>query len=310
MINLSKVTDSTLSFFKSQTENLDPVIYKPLMASSWSRDIDLRPNVTDQSDRTSFRVMMPSLVSSDSAAKSTSASGANMNAIPTIAIDFQKTSVALTEELIKVSFTNTELNRAMGMGVPLDTTMLEAEIQLFDWKINQMVYLGNDDPGLLNNPKIKKTTPKTGNWSNATADQIQDDFLKILAEYTSETVTAVQPNRCLLPVDIFYLLKRKNSSAGVMSIMNYLQNVQASSGAPIEFAMNRWLDYGKSDPNINNKNRMVLYNKDVKLVRYPLVLPKLSQRYPIDDSQVAVFKAFLGRVEFIQPETVRYMDGL
>ena len=138
---------------------------------------------------------------------------------------------------------------------------------------------------------------------------VLNDVNKLLNACWASSGYAVCPDSLLLPPAQYSALQVPVTSAGSISIMEYISKNSLSNsinGKPLRIDPVKWL-YQRG---ASTKDRAVAYTKDKNRVRFPLVP---LQRTPLEYRGIHQMTTYYGRigvVEFVYPETVRYMDGI
>lgn len=306
----ARTIDSAGAFLIGELERLDPTLNAPLAAVSWSRDIDLREDVSIADEYSSFTN------SNFAAVGGTSTTGKawigkDASAIASMQLDIGKTALPLTLWGMQLGWTIPELESAQKLGRPVDQQKFQGMQLKFNMDVDEMVYVGDSTlgvTGLINNAAVSKANAAAA-WNASTApDVILSDINALLTRAWTNSGYAVCPSKILMPPVEFGLLQRPVTTAGSMSILEYVkQNSIALSinGKPLDIQPLKWGD--KNNSGLAN-NRVVAYTQDQGRVRYPLVP---LQRTPLeyrDIRQLTTYFGRLGVVEFVYPETVAYMD--
>jgi len=309
----SRTIDSAGAFLVGELERLDQRLHEPLAAVTWSRDIDLREDVSVADEFSAFTN------SSFAAANGVQGSGKawigkDASAITGISLDIGKTTTPLSLWAMQIGWTLPELESAQKLGRPVDAQKFAGMQLKHQMDIDEQVYIGDTAlglTGLVNGSVVtNNTNAQTGTWASATAQQILDDVNEMLNSAWAASGYAVCPGDVLIdPVNYSRLVSRIVSSAGNISILEFLkQNSLSNSinGKPLNIQPLKWL----SGRGAAGANRMVAYTKDPMRVRFPLVP---LQRTPLeyrDLRQLTTYFGRLGAVEFVYPETVAYRDGV
>ena len=315
--------DSTGAFLIGELERLDQKLHEPLVSITWSRDIDLREDVTIADEASSFtNSSFAAAGGINSGGKSFV--GKNSNAISGIALDIAKTSQPLYLWAKEVGYTIPELLSAQQMGRPVDTQKYTGMQLKHQMDIDEMVYIGDVDvnrKGLLNSDLVTLGFVDAGLsgstlWKDKTPDEVLADVNSLIEECWRSSGYAVCPSKLLLPPAQFaWLVSQKVSSAGNLSILNFLEdncialkvNGKKLDIQPCKWCTGRGVDFGS--PEVAS-DRMVAYTQEKDRVRFPLVP---LQRTPLEYRslyQLTTYYGRLGVVEFVYPETVRYADGI
>ena len=311
--------DSSGAFLIGELERLDQTINEPLVNVTWSRDIDLREDVSIADEVASFTN------SSFAAAGGINPNGKNWigkdaNAIASMSLDIGKTPQPLNLWGAEVSWTLPELASAQQIGRPIDTQKYDAMVLKHNMDTDEQVYIGDglipNCYGLLN---LAAVTPSnvlsdgTGSsplWINKTPAQILRDVNTLLNSVWAASGWAQAPTDLRLPpVQFGYIVSQTVSTAGNISILEFLkQNSLSNSvnGRPLNIQPLKWL----TGRGASATDRMMAYTKDKKYVQFPLVP---LQRTPVEYRslyQITTYYGRLGQVEARYPETVGYADGI
>lgn len=285
----------------------------PLASVTWSRDIDLREDVSIADETSSFTN------SSFAAAGGASPNGKSWigkdaSAIAGIALDIGKTPNPLTLWGMQIGWTIPELESAQKLGRPVDQQKFQGMQLKHNMDVDEQVYIGDGVigvTGLVNNTAVTNVSNAvTGNWATATPAQMLADTNEMLNSAWAAAAYAVCPDRMLIdPLNYGRLVSTLVSSAGNISILEFLRQNSLSNainGRPLDIFPSKWL----TGRGAAGANRMMAYTKDPQRVRFPLVP---LQRTPLeyrDIRQLTTYFGRLGVVEMVYPETVAYRDGV
>lgn len=304
--------DSAGAFLVGELERLDQTLNMPLAAYTWSRDIQLREDVSMGDEVSSFTN------SSFAAAGGPSPNGKNWigkeaNAIAGIELDIGKTPLPLNLWGMQLGWTIPELASAQQLGRPVDTQKYEGMQLKYQMDIDEQVYIGDAGlgvTGLLNNPGVNTSNAQTGNWASATPQQILDDVNELLNDVWKSSGYAICPEELRLPPMKFSkLVSTLISSAGNISVLEFIKANSLSNsinGRPLNIQPLKWL-YQRG---AGGTDRMLAYTNDKKRVRFPLVP---LQRTPLEYRgihQLTTYFGKLGVVEVVYGETLGYRDGI
>lgn len=312
--------DSAGVFLIGELERLDPTLHMPLVAYTWTRDIDLRTDVSMADEVSSFTNSTfgsaPGVPGSNKAWV-----GKDSNAITGVSVDIGKTPTPLTLWALQLGWTIPELESAMKLGRPVDQQKLEGLQIKWQMDNDEQVYIGDAAlgfKGLLNHGSMTEVSnAQTGTWGSATPQQMIDDVNELLDTVYKNSGFSVCPSELLLPPAKYSLLNRTIvSSAGNRSVLNYLAENSLSNrinGRPLDIKPVKWCtgsNNGGKGPGATGTDRMVAYSKARQYVRYPLVP---LQRTPLeyrDLRQLVTYFGKLGAVELVYPETIGARDGI
>lgn len=310
--------DSTGAFLIGELERLDQQLHMPLASVTWSRDIDLREDVTIGDEVSSFTN------STFAAPGGVNPTGKNWiskvgNAIPRIALDIGKTAQPLNIWGLEIAYTIPELKSAMQVGRPIDSQKLEALRLKWNMDIDQQVYQGDTDYtlyGLANNPNVSATNVVNGGsgtaWSTKTPSQILADIRTLEESVWASSGYAFAPRKLLVPPVQFQLLLQPLTIGTAVvseSILSYVKKNCLSlvvNGTPLEIVPVKWL----YNMGAGSTSRMVAYTQEYDKVRFPLV-PLINTPIQYDSIYMkSTYFGRLGEVEVVYPNTIEYADGI
>lgn len=313
----SYTIDSTGAFLIGELERLDQNLHDPLVAVTWGRDIDLREDVTIADEQSSFtNSTFASPGGINPAGKAWISKDTNL--ITGVSLDIGKTVNPLYLWGVEIKYTVPELESATKIGRPIDVQKYDAMKLRYQMDLDEMVYIGDttfNKPGLFNNTAVTATNVLSGGagsplWANKSPDEILADVNTLLTNVWTASGFALMPRELRLPPVMFsYLVSQKVSSAGNISILEFLKNnsmSNAANGVPLNIQPVKWL----TGLGAGGTNRMVAYTKDRDRVRFPLVP---LQRTPLEYRSLYQITTYFGRigvVEFVYSETVGYSDGI
>lgn len=329
MTHDGRTVDSTGAFLVGELERLDQTMNEPLAAVSWGRDIDLREDVTIADEISSFTLTTfaaaGSLGTGNGIGNGKAWIGKSTDQIGGIGIDIAKLPFPLTPWGMELKYTILELESAAKVGRPIDQQKYDGLQLKHQMDTDEQVYIGDTSlgvTGLLNSALITPQNVVAGAagstlWSQKTPDEILSDVNTALNSVWAASAYAVVPERLLLPpLQFGYISTQKVSLAGNTSILKYLQenNLLTTSGrGKLEILPLKWLTGMGSGGTIGTEDghdRMFVYTKDKKRVRYPMTT---LQRTPVQYDSIyhkCTYFCRLGVVEWVYPETGGYFDGI
>lgn len=316
--------DSTGAFLIGELERLDQELHMPLVDFTWSRDIDLREDVSIADEQSSFTNSQFAAVGGISPTGK-SWIGKDSNAIAGIALDIGKTASPLYLWGMELGYTIPELLSAQQLGRPVDDQKYQGIKLKHNMDIDEMVYIGDTSLtkyGLLNNTSIVTNTANVGTgisgsrlWANKTPDEILYDVNELLGSVWATSGYAICPSKLLISPPAFaYLVSQKVSLAADKSILEYLKQnslCMAKNGKALDIQPVKWLvgiASGGTQGTSDGHDRMVAYTQERSRVRFPLVP---LQRTPLEYRSIFHLTTYFGRlgcVEFVYPETIGYRD--
>jgi hypothetical protein len=311
--------DSAGAFLIGELERLDPKLHMPLTTVTWSRDIDLREDVTIGDEVSSFT--NSSFASPGGMTPNGKAwISADASAIPGIALDIGKTPRPLHLWGMEMKWTLPELETARRLGRPIDSQKLDGLKLKHNMDVDEMVYIGDAMKGA--GGMVNHTAVSTGNvvngaassplWTSKTPDEILKDVNALLNAAWNASALAVAPSELRLPPAQFsYIAGQRLGSNNDTTILEFIREKNISSvinNKPLNIQPLKWLT-AAARPGAST-DRMMCYTRSPEYVRYPMV-PLL--RTPLEYRQlfqITTYYGRLGEVEVPYPETMRYADGI
>lgn len=302
---------STGAFLVGELERLDQELYAPLADFTWSRDIDLREDVTIADEVTSFM-----LANYAGGFGSIGGSGKSwikgMDTTPArVSVETSKVTTPLTPWGMEVSYSIFELQKAMQVGRPIDVQKYDAMKFKHQLDIDQQVHMGDEGigvKGLLNNDAVvAKSNLGSVNVKTMSAEDAVNLFNTVLESSWKATQYIRIPDTILIPPALFAALASKQLPNVDKNVLEYVlqNNIAVSNGGKLTIRPVKWLN----DSSINSGNgRLVAYTKARDVVRFPLVqLQSMAPQFR-DFMQSVPYYGALGGVEFVRPEMVYYGD--
>ncbi len=312
--------DSAGAFLIGELERLDPMVHEPLITTTWTRDVDLRTDVTI-ADETSSYFESTFAMAGGPQSNGIAWAGKETTTIPRVNLDLRRIVNPLDLWVGEVAYTLPELESARKTGRPIDTQMLSALNLKHQMDVDQVVYVGDAQlgrTGLLNSSRVTNTgnvvngASGTATWATKTPDEIRKDVNELLSSIWAASGYKAPPTKLLLPPTAFgYISTTIASSAANSTILTFLREnniLTADQGIPLEIGAVKWLD--KANLPGASADRMVAYSKKPNYVRFPMVpLVPTVQQYEGIWVRVPYYGK-LGAVETVYPETIGYRDGI
>ncbi|HDX8333021.1 DUF2184 domain-containing protein [Raoultella planticola] len=303
--------DSSGAFLVHELERLDQTLNLPLTSQTWSRDIQLREDVSIADEISSFTN------TTFSAAGTPNANGKNWisplaTAIAGINVDIEKKGFPLELWGMELGWTVIELNAAAQVGRPIDTQKYDGMQLKWNMDTDEQVYIGDSAKGAKGLLNLVQVTPTnaTKTWANSTADEIRASINQVLSNAWARSAYSKVPEDLLIPPEQYsFIASTIVSSAGNQSLLTYLETntiAYHQNGKPLNIRPVKWMK-GRG---VGGTDRMVAYTNDKKFVRFPMVP---LQSVPIQYRglyQLVTYYGKLGAVEPVYPETLNYMDGI
>lgn len=315
--------DSTGAFLVNQLERLDPVVNEPLVAYTWSRDIDIRADVGIGDETASWTNSSFAAVGGINP-NGKAWIGKNSNAIASMQLDIGKTPQPLTLWGMECSYSIPELESSILLNKPVDQEKLDGIQLKLQMDTDEMVYIGDTTlgyTGLFNNTAVTagNVAPGAGGstqWVSKTPLEILADVNTVVTSAWNASGFAQIPTDLRLPPAQFsYLNSTLISSAGNKSILDFVRenNLARANGQNLNIQPVKWLigaGSGGTPGVLGTVDRMVAYSKNPKFVRFPMVP---LQRTPLEYRGIHHITTYFGRlgvVEVRYSETLQYADGI
>lgn len=299
---------STGAFLVGELERLDTELYEPITDFTWSRDIDLRTDVTIADEVTSFIYSTyAGGFGGTAVGKKSWISGADTTPAQ-VGVSQTKVTSPVTPWGMEVSYSVLELQKAMQTGRPIDVQKYDAMRIKHQLDIDTQVYVGDEELGIkgLLNSDDKVTTSNVGAFTAGTTTpaEVIDMFNGVLESAWKATQYTRIPNRILVPPAIFAALvgtQLPNTEKNLLTFVreNSLTN---ANGGSLDVVPVKWL----ADKKLFATPRLVAYTKARDVVRFPLVqLQSMPVQYRGYQQCVPYYGA-LGAVEIVRPEMLFY----
>ncbi|MGD8188564.1 DUF2184 domain-containing protein [Brevibacillus ginsengisoli] len=308
---------SGMAFLNAELEKRDPRLLEPLQSVTWMRDIVSKTGGGWVEFTSNYFVDYATTGGNESGII-----GGETNDIPIMQANMNKDvfKVFTFSNILKVPFVDQA--KLQGIGRSLDD-ILDKGIRLnYNKSIDNLVYNGFPSfgvYGLVNNPNLVATAAPNGaggfaDWNRKTPDEILDDVNAIITATwaASEYDTTGMANHILVPpVQYGYLVGRKVSNAGNISILQFLleNNIGRNQGIELVIAPSRWC----TGAGAGGKDRMVAYVNDEDRVNFDLPVPLsrvMTQAQVTEMAYLTAYAAQLGQVKFLYTQCARYMDGI
>lgn len=325
-----RTVDSTGAFLVGELERLDQTMHAPLMSVSYGRDVDMRDDVTIADEVSSFTLTnfgsAGGLGTGNGIGNGKSWIGKSTDQVPGQGVDIAKIVKQLNIWGQEIKYTIPELESAARLGRPVDQQKYEALQYKHQMDIDEQVYIGDtpyQQTGLVNNAGVTNVQNVVAGasgftfWATKSPDEILADFNTALSQTWQNSGWAIYPSRVLIPPTQFGLLStNKVSNAGNISILKYVQEnniLTASTGRKLDIFPLKWCigaGVGGTIGTADNHDRMVVYTKEYKIVRYPMTM---LQRTPIQYDSLyhkTTYFCRLGEIEIVRSECFGYYDGI
>lgn len=331
-----RTVDSTGAFLVGELERLEQKLHAPLAAVSWSRDIDLREDVTIADEATSYTVSQfaaaGGLGTGQGIGNGKAWIGKASTQISRVSVDIGKVPHALTPWGQELAYTILELESAAKLGRPVDEQKFDALKLKHQMDVDEQVYFGDTSLGVTGiiNADTRSGLDQVTNvtnvpagaggytqWAHKSPDEILADFNAALVSAWATAAWAVVPTDVRIPPAQYgYIATAKVSNAGNVSIKKYVEenNLLAQEGArDLRILPLKWLigaGVGGTIGVTGTVDRMMVYTKDKDYVRFPMTMLSTT---PLQYDSIYHKKTYFGRLgvaEIVYPQTVGYSDGI
>lgn len=307
------VIDGTGQFLVAQLERIDPTIHEPLVTYTWSRDVDLREDVSLADDTASYTV------SSFAAPGGVVPNGINWignnsNAIAGPSVDLGRVAQPLSLWGMELSWTIRELERSLKLGTGIDQQKLNVLKLKHNMDCDQMVYVGDANIGATglvnsqNKPGVSLLSASAAFSTLTEKDQLSDLNRLISAVYEAAAYTGA-PTCLRLPPAQFARMATTQLPTQPGTVLRFLRENSLSTelnNVQIDIRPLKWL----KGAGVGGTDRALVYTKSPDRVRFPMTQ---LDRTPLEYRslwQMVTYYGLLGQLEIIYPETVGYMDGI
>jgi len=317
MIALDSATATGMAFLVGELEKRDPKVREPLTSVTWARDIVAKTGGGWVEFTSTLNVSYATAGPNESGII-----GGETNAIPVMQADIGKDiyKVFTWANILKIPFADQA--KLQNIGRSLDD-ILDKGIRLnYNKTIDQNVYKGFSHAGtygLVNNPYVTAASVAAGasgytQWNKKTPDEILNDVNQVMVAgwAASEYDLTGMPNHILIPpAQYAYIVSQKVSSAGNVSILEFLlnNNIGKNQGVDLQIFPSRWC----IGAGAGGTDRMVAYVNDEDRVYFDLPVPLsriMTQPSVQDIAYLTAYAAQLGEVKFLYLQPPRYADGI
>jgi hypothetical protein len=219
---------------------------------------------------------------------------------------------------MELGYTLLELQSSIKVNRPIDSQKHEGLKLKYSMDLDEQVYKGDAELGILgmlNSTNVTNTNAANGAassplWSQKVPAEILADVNVALAASWAATGYAFVPTKMILPpLNLSYIVQQVVSTAGNVSIIEYLKKNSlstAQNGKDLEIVPVKWA----TGAGAGSTNRLAVYTQDLQRVRIPLT-PLLNT--PIQYKGIHYLTYYYGRigsVEFTNPQFFYYLDGI
>ena len=215
---------------------------------------------------------------------------------------------------IGYSFGYEEINQAQMLGMDLNAENAIAARRAYEEMVDAVALYGNASKGfegLLSNSSVTAASATTGDWNNATEDQILADLNDALLAVSTDTAYAAMADTLLLPYERLNLLATTRLGDTQITLLEFLKKnntFTAMTGRELMIRAVRGLDTA----GVGDTNRMIAYRRDPQVLKLHVPMPHrflpVFQDGPLSFVVPGIFR--LGGLDIRRPKEVRYTDGI
>lgn len=202
MITFDQATvDSSGAFLIGELERLDQGLNLPLVGYTWTRDIQLREDVSIADDISSWTNTSFGVAGSGANPNGKNWVGKDSTAIAGVNVDISKDGNPLNLWGMELGWTVVELAAAQQVGRPIDTQKYDGMQLKWQMDNDEQVYVGDEALGLKGLTNLVGVTLNnaTKTWANSTNDEILDSVNSILSNAWAASGYSVVPSDLRIP---------------------------------------------------------------------------------------------------------------
>ena len=245
--------------------------------------------------------------------------------LPPVSLAVKKQTVEIRDVGDSYKFTRAELDGAAFNNMPLESIDAKAARQTIDEKVDEIIYVGDKDwglMGLLTNPNVTKTIAANNaggtskKWENKTLDEITADIQTMVDAVFNATkgprgTGTVTPNTIKIPRDAFtYLTTTYTGNDSKITYLEALKSKFAPQGITNWELCVSAGGVGKVSVD-GDADRALLYKKGEENVFS--ILPVVFRVLPVQYVGLSIIYNCLARTGgccWRRPTTGVYMDGV
>jgi hypothetical protein len=207
-------------------------------------------------------------------------------------------------------YTLQDLRNAAMAKIPLTQKKAKKVRRQMEQKLENIAALGEPNTGLkglANHPNVSSVAPLTGDWANATGQQIVDDMLHVVSQTVLRCGDTFVPTDMVMDLQSYlYAATRRMSSTGDA---NYTALKAFHESCPYEITVTHWNKLKEADG--SGGPRLVCYTKSPEVLT--LEIPQdFEQMTPQQKNFAFMVPAHMRTAGVISeyPMAISYMDGL
>lgn len=238
----------------------------------------------------------------------------NADDIPQAGTELSKHETAVHMAGIGYGWGYEEINQAQMLGINLQNNDAVAARRAYEEMVDRVALTGDDAKGfkgLVNSPEVTAAAVSTGDWANATEDEILADVNELLLGVGTDTQFTSMADTLLLPYEKLNIMATRRLGDTQGTILTFTQKhntYTAMTGKPLTIRAIR----GLLTAGAGNTARMVAYRRDPQVLKLHIPMPHrflpLYQDGPLNFVVPGVFR--LGGLDIRRPKEVRYGDGI
>lgn len=207
-----------------------------------------------------------------------------------------------------------EINHAMMLGINLTADDAAAARRAYEEMVDRVMLRGDTTKkffGLLDYPGVVAASAVTGDWDNATEDEILADINSGILGIASDTLYTSIADTILLPPAKLNKLATRRLGDTTMTILEFLRQnntYTAMTRQPLDIRAMRGLETAGT----GGTQRMISYRRDPMVLKAHIPMPHrflpVYQDGPLRWIVPGVFR--IGGLDIRRPLEVRYIDGI
>ncbi len=201
-----RTIDNSGVFLKGELERMDQAINLPLVQYTYSRDIQMREDVTIADEMATWTNTQFAAAGSVNPNGKNWVSG-NATALAGISVNIERDGHPLTLWGMELGWTIIELNAAREVGRPIDSQKHDGMILKWNMDADEQVYVGDDSlnlQGLFNQKSVKPSNARKP-WAQSTPDEIRESINQLLSEAWAKSAYYYSRSPHCVMIAIFFL---------------------------------------------------------------------------------------------------------
>ena len=207
-----------------------------------------------------------------------------------------------------------EINQAQMLNRNLQADDAIAARQAYEEMVDRVALKGDTGKGfkgLINHNEVTAASATTGNWDDATEDEILNDINSLILGVSTDTNHTAMADTLLLPYAKLNKLATSRLGDNKVTILSFLKEnntYTAMTGQPLMIRAIRGLETAGA----GSTQRMIAYHRNPRVLKLHIPMPHrflpIYQDSPLHFQVPGVFR--LGGLDVRRPKEIRYGDGI